>query len=191
LFALAAAAAANATVPTGGVFLLPLYNTKFKPVAQEFMDGVSGALTRTYVTRTIICNAEFYDGPCDANAVLDFLATREGRIMAITSAPLRAPVRSGISFTVTNVSGWADLPNEKRERPRGAVITTYGLWNVIQGDLAERLGVVAIHELGHNLGAWDCDDSGCYMNGKMHLSRGATPRAFCKQHRELLWTYLR
>jgi len=184
-----AAGAASATPPMS-VSLLPIYNKKYPPVAQEFLDAASAALEKTYIVKVNICEPEFYEGACDGNAVLQFLSTRSGRVMAAISAPVRAPVRFGVKTEIMDVSGWADIPNDDRERPRGSVITTFGLWN-ITGEATAALGVVAIHELGHNFGAWDCRDNACYMNDKIHVDRGLLARGFCQKHKDLLWQYLR
>ena len=53
------------------------------------------------------------------------------------------------------------------------------------------LGIVAIHEFGHNLGAWDCYRKACYMHFEIELSHGPMPRQFCKFHAELLERALR
>jgi len=188
---LAASAAYASSSARINVRLLPLYNSKYKPAGRESLDGVIAALNKTYLIEVRVCKPELFDITNDANLVLDWLSQREGPVMAVVSGPLRAPVRTGLSTTVMNVLGWADVPSDERERPRGSVITTYGLENLRERDRTETLGVVAIHELGHNLGAWDCHNGACYMNGRIDLRRSITPTAFCSQHKELLWSYLR
>lgn len=189
---LAASAAAYAASPARINFcLLPLYSPKYRPVGRELIDAVITALDKTYSIKIRICEPELFDIPDDANVVLDHLSKLPGPVMAVISGPVRAPVRTGLSTTVMNVLGWADVPCDNRERPRGSLITTYGLENLRERELTETLGVVAIHELGHNLGAWDCHNGACYMNGRIELRRSITPTAFCKEHKEMLWTYLK
>jgi hypothetical protein len=54
-------------------------------------------------------------------------------------------------------------------------------------EFAQRhLQVVAVHELDHNLGAWDCMDQSCYMYGDVDISGKYLPSKFCVTHREIL-----
>jgi len=171
--------------------LLPLYNSKYTLVGRESIDAVTAALDKTYSIKILVCKPELFDITNDANLVLDQISQHDGPVMGVMSGPLRAPVRTGISMTVMNVLGWADVPSDDRERPRGSLITTSGLDNLRERERDETLAVVAIHELGHNLGAWDCRNGACYMNGRIDLRRSITPTAFCSEHKELLWSYLR
>ena len=186
-----AAGTAQASPPNVHLSLLPLYTAKDKLLSRELIASVATALERTYKVAVTIRPAECYYGVWEGNAVLDFLSGREGLIMAAASAPLRGPVRSGVRSDVIDISGWADIPNDSRERPRGSVITSFAFATLNESERTVRLGVVGIHELGHNLGAWDCREGGCYMNEKIDLGRVLIPRAFCARHREILWPYLR
>lgn len=190
-FALAASRAYASASGKIALSLLPLYAPKQKPVSRDVIEAVIAALNKVYLVTVKICEPQLYDGSSDGTAVLESLSPREGCVMAIMSGPLRAPVRNGIHTSIRNVSGWADIPNDDRERPRGSVITTYALAGLREDDAGERIGVIAVHELGHNLGAWDCHEGLCYMNEKIDLGRVMMPRAFCKRHREMLWTFLR
>jgi hypothetical protein len=188
---LAASAVCASSSARISIRLLPLYNSKYAPVGRESIDAVTAALEKTYSIKVLVCKPELIDITNDANLVLDWLSQQAGRVMGVMSGPLRAPVRTGIGMTVMSVLGWADVPSDDRERPRGSLITTSGLENLRERDMIETLGVVAIHELGHNLGAWDCRNGACYMNGRIDLRRSITPTAFCSEHKELLWSYLR
>lgn len=182
---------ANASTRVVTLSLMPFYTTEFPPVNRDIIDAVIEALERTYVVKVKLCDAELHNDLSEGNAILDFIARKPGLVMAFLSGPLRAPVRSGVHTNMISVSGWADVPNEDRERPRGSVMTAYSLRNEHESRAAKNLAVVAIHELGHNLGAWDCSNNGCYMNARIDLSANMTPRAFCDKHREILWLYLR
>jgi|SRR5579872_4186093 len=167
--------------------LLPLFNEKYGTVSRDLLQTVSGALANVYAIDVSTCKPERFKDPGDGEAVLDSISKRQGFAMAVITAPLRVPRRNG----ATNIAGWADIPNDERERPRGSVITTAGLWSARDGDVPLRLATAAVHELGHNLGAWDCTDRACYMNGKIDQGLSLAPRAFCPKHREMLSAYLR
>ena len=188
---LTAGAAYASPVDSIRLSLLPLYSSKYEPVDKELIEGVTAALNKTYLIKVDLCPPELFDASEDANAFLDYISRQPGHVMAIMTGPLRAPVRTGLWRTVMNVLGWADILSDDCEHPRGSVITTYGLENLRKREETEKFGVVAIHELGHNLGAWDCTNGACYMNGRIELGRSINPRAFCSKHEELLWRYLR
>ncbi len=190
-FSLAASAVCASPLDRIRLSLLPLYSAKNEPVDKELIEGVTVALNKTYLIEVVLCPLQLFDTSNDANAVLDHISRLPGRVMAVTSGPLRAPVRTGMWRTVMNVLGWADILSDDCEHPRGSVITTYGLENLRKREETEKFGVVAIHELGHNLGAWDCMNGACYMNGRIELGQSINPRAFCSKHKELLWRYLR
>lgn len=186
-----AAAAARASTAKIHLALLPLYTEKDKPVSRDLVASVAAALERTYTVAVTIRPPERYNGAWQGNTVLEFLSQREGLTMAVASAALRGPVRSGVRSDVIDISGWADIPNDSRERPRGSVISTFAFATLNEIQATIRLGVVGIHELGHNLGAWDCREGGCYMHEKIDLGRAMIPGGFCARHREILWPYLR
>jgi hypothetical protein len=95
------------------------------------------------------------------------------------------------SSGLRNVCGFAYKPSELDEFPTVTVITTHEFFAIPQGYTAHHLGIVAIHELGHNFGAWDCNDRGCFMTKEIEWSSRILPSRFCKHHNELLWQYLR
>lgn len=169
--------------------LLPLYTKQHGAVSSEFLTAISVALEKTYLLTTVACKPELYDGVLEGTPLLEYLSLREGRVMGIMSAPLRA--RSPSYSGLRNVCGNAYTPGELREWPRASVITMYDFRNLEQESAQRHLSVVAIHELGHNLGAWDCKDRSCYMYEEIDLSGRFLPAKFCMSHRDLLWQYLR
>ncbi len=185
------AIAAYASSFKQNLLLLPLYTKKHAPVTKTLIDATRDAIERTFLIAVNVSDPALYEGACEGDAVLDFLPVREGGVMAIISAQLRAAVPCGLSRPLINVVGWADTPNDLRERPRGSVITTYQLCDLRDEDAARKLGQVAAHELGHNLGAWHCQDRTCYMYCEMDLRRDPLPKRFCVYHRDNLSSFLR
>jgi len=169
--------------------LLPLYTKDYPAVSSDFLNAASAALQKTYRVVTASSKPEFYDGAGEGSVLLDYLAAREGRLMGVMSAPLRA--MSANSSALSNVCGNAYIPNDLREWPRAAIITTYEFRNMAEDAAQRHLGVVAVHELGHNLGAWDCQDRSCYMYEEIDISGRHLPSKFCAKHRDLLWQFLR
>jgi predicted Zn-dependent protease len=169
--------------------LLPLYTKEYKPVSSGFLTAVRTALEKMYLIVTAAREPEFYKGADEANVLLDYLSLRDGRVMGIMSAPLRA--RSPNFSGLKNVCGNAYTPNDLHEWPAASIITTYEFRNMDEAPAQQHLGVIAVHELGHNLGAWDCTDRSCYMYGEVDISGKYLPSKFCMTHRGLLWQYLR
>ena len=172
--------------------LLPLITPQQdKPVRSTFVDAAAVALTRVYRVSVSVRAQESFDGHYESEAILDYLAQRSEFTMAVMNTPLRATARTGLWSGAREVSGVGDLPNDQRARPRGSIITTYWLAGPSETAVEHWLGIVAIHEFGHNLGAWDCNDRGCYMHYKIDLARGPIPRQFCRFHEDLLERALR
>ena len=169
--------------------LLPLYTKEYKPVSSEFLAAARTALEKTYRVVTAVSQPEFYNGPTEGNVMLDYLSSRDGRVIGIMSAPLRA--RSPNFSGLKNVCGNAYTPSDLHEWPTASIITTYEFQNMDEESARRHLGVVSVHELGHNLGAWDCTDRSCYMFGEVDVSGKYLPSKFCMTHRGLLWQYLR
>jgi hypothetical protein len=181
------------------VSLVPLYTDKWKTVSPVFINAVIAALKRTYTVTTSISEPECYEGRDEAVALLDFLSKRrvingqppecKGRAMGIMSGPIRARVDG--SSSLRNVCGFAYTPNDEDEYPAVTVITNHEFNTLPEEHAAYHLGIVAIHELGHNFGAWDCNNRGCFMSKEIELSNKSLPSHFCSHHSELLWQYLR
>ena len=192
------------------VSLVPLYTAKCKTLSPVFINAVIAALKRTYTVATSICEPELYEGADEGVVLLDYLskrnrrvcdpessrpatngqpAERTGRVMGVMSGPIRARVEgsSGLHY----VCGFAYKPSALDEFPTVTVITTHEFFDIPQQYAAHHLGIVAIHELGHNFGAWDCNDRGCFMTKEIEWSSKILPSRFCKHHKELLWQYLR
>ena len=109
--------------------------------------------------------------------------------MGVMSGPIRARV-DGAS-RLRYVCGFGYRPSELDQYPTVTVITTHEFNSIPQEYAAHHLGIVAIHELGHNFGAWDCNDRGCFMTKEIEWSSRTLPSRFCKHHSGLLWPYLR
>jgi hypothetical protein len=169
--------------------LLSLYTKEYKAVSSGYLTAAGTALQKTYRIVTATYDPEFYEGADEGTVLLDYLSLREGRVMGILSAPLRArsPAFSGLH----NVCGNAYTPSDLHEWPRASIVTTYEFRNMAEEHAQRHLGVVAVHELGHNLGAWDCPDRSCYMYEEIDISGKYLPSRFCLTHRNLLWQYLR
>jgi predicted Zn-dependent protease len=186
------------------VSLVPLYTARCKTLSSVFTNTVTAALKRTYTATTDICEPEFYDGADEGAVMLDYLAKRHqhvcrpespqtsernGRVMGVTGGPIRARVDG--SSSLRYVCGFAYRPSELDAYPTVTVITTHEFDGIPQEYAAHRLGIVAIHELGHNFGAWDCNDRACFMSKQIEWSSRILPSRFCKHHSGLLWPYLR
>jgi hypothetical protein len=176
--------------PDTKLSIVRLYDSRTQPVSRDVTKMVVAAVEETYHVTTTVCEPVLYEGRYEGNAILECLARRGALALAIANRPIEAAVRNGISTGLVNVAGWGDVPSEERERPRGSVITVAN-FNLRDHHAPDRLRVLAIHELGHNMGAWDCRDAACYMNSKIDLSSTVVPRVFCPSHREILWMYLR
>ena len=109
--------------------------------------------------------------------------------MGVMGGPIRARV-DGAS-RLRYVCGFGYRPSELDQYPTVTVITTQEFNDMPQEHAAHHLGIVAIHELGHNFGAWDCNDHGCFMTKEIEWSSRMLPSRFCKHHSGLLWQYLR
>jgi hypothetical protein len=196
------------------VSLVPLYTAKWKTVSPLCMKTVIAALKRTYMVTTRISEPDFYEGADEGVALLDYLSKRNRdtcdpeslltaingchaasqpserrRLMGVIRGPIRARVDG--SSSLRYVCGFAYTPNDLEEFPTVTVITTHEFDSLPEEYAAHHLGIVAIHELGHNFGALDCKDRGCFMTKEIEWSSKSLPSRFCKHHSGLLWQYLR
>jgi len=169
--------------------LLPLYTKDYSPVSSGYLTAASTALERTYLVVTEVLKPQLYDGAAEGNVLLDNLSLLNRRVMGIMTAPLR--VRSPNFSGLRNVCGNAYTPSELHEWPTASIVTTYEFQNMAEEPARRHLGAVTIHELGHNLGAWDCEDRSCFMYGEVDISGKYLPLRFCMRHKDLLWQYLR
>ena len=173
------------------LFLLPLYTRQEDPVEPACVEAAAEALRRIYTVKVIVGPPERYDGRTDTEAMLEYVGQRPELTMAVIGMRLQAS-SNGRSWPMgRELSGIGDLPNDSRERPRGSVITTRELVGRPERDIERWLGIVAIHEFGHNLGAWDCNDRTCFMHYAIEVAHGPVPRRFCPFHDDLLSRALR
>ena len=101
--------------------LFPLYTRQEeKPVRRSFVDAAAAALTRVYTVSVHVQAPERFEGRCEAEAILDYLAQRTELTMAVMSTALRAPARAGFWSVGRDVSGIGDLPSDNRDGRAGA-----------------------------------------------------------------------
>lgn len=165
--------------------LLPLYGRENEPVRRSYIQAAAAALMRVYRVRVVVRDPQRYDGAFESEVLLDYIGRRPDLTMAVISNPLRTPGRSLLA-RARYVSGIGDLPTEDRARPRGSIVTTSELEGRPSSEVERWLCVVAVHEFGHNLGAWDCNNRSCYMHYEIEFPRGSLPRQFCGFHKTLL-----
>ena len=185
----AARAVARAETSQIQISLVPIFTKHDKAPSDDLIAGAGHALETTYRVTTHICEPEFYGGTDDGFEMLAFLGSRRERAMGVLSGPLRA--RTPAVSKLRNVCGYANTPSDDVEQPLTSVITMHEFWSLNAERAKRALGVVAVHELGHNFGAWDCRNPACLMCGQVDTVSMLQPSKFCETHANILWQYLR
>jgi hypothetical protein len=179
----------HAETPQMHLALLPIYTKHRKAPSDDLIASAGRALEKTYRIKTEICEAAFYEGTDDGIEVLAYLALRHERVMGVLSGPLRARTPSVPSLH--DVCGYANTPSDDVRWPQTSIITMNAFWTLNAEHAKRALGVVAVHELGHNFGAWDCYDKACLMYERIDTVGTYLPSKFCRRHADGLWQYLR